>query len=324
LRYTAGTVNENPILNSSFQVWQRGTSFALASSAVTYTADRWSAYRTATGCTLSRQVTNDTTNLPNIQYSQRVQRDSGNASAAGISFYNVFESVNSIPFAGKTVTLSYYARVGADFSSTSNFIVLKTGTGTDQSLYSGFTGAVNAVLACVTYTTTWTRYTYTATLATNITQIGIGIELTPSGTAGAADWIETTGWQLDVGSVALPYRTYAGTLQGELAACQRYYYEMAYSGAEPYGSGAATSATAAVILTSLPVSMRVTPTAVYTGTFRIEGGASKTGIAAASLSLNQAQNQQILTAVTSSSLTAGWGFVMLANGSSAIKLSAEL
>jgi hypothetical protein len=264
LRYQA-PVQQNPILNSAYQVWQRGTSFALASSTITYTADRWSAYRTATGCTVSRQVTGDTTNLPNIQYSQRVQRDSGNTSTAGISFYNVFESVNSIPFAGKTVTLSYYARVGANFSSTSNYIVLKTGTGTDQSLYSGFTGAVNAVLAGVTYTTTWARYTYTATLGTNITQLGMGIELTPSGTAGAADWIETTGWQLEVASVATPFKTFSTTLQGELAACQRYYQRTvagtSYGGVASYAwAGPGTSTSYASI--SLPVTMRVKPTSI--------------------------------------------------------------
>ena len=68
LRYTAGNVSDNPVLNSSMQVWQRGTSFTLASSAITYTADRWAGYRAATGATVTRQATGDTTNLPFIQY----------------------------------------------------------------------------------------------------------------------------------------------------------------------------------------------------------------------------------------------------------------
>ena len=324
LRYQA-PVQQNPILNSAYQVWQRGTSFALASSTITYTADRWSAYRTATGCTVSRQVTGDTTNLPNIQYSQRVQRDSGNTSTAGISFYNVFESVNSIPFAGKTITLSYYARVGANFSSTSNYIVLKTGTGTDQSLYSGFTGAVNAVLAGVTYTTTWARYTYTATLGTNITQLAMGIELTPSGTAGAADWIETTGWQLEVGSVATPFKTFS-TIQGELAACQRYYYRASspdfYS---TFGNGNGFSTTQAQIIVNTGVPMRVEPTSVDYSTLAIFDGQNPL-IAVTAVAFYNQGNQAVSIACTTAALTQYRPYVLIANNSSSgyIGFSAEL
>jgi len=76
--YSAG---KNKIINGDFGIWQRGTSFSLAASTgITsgFSADRW---QTATGtnqaCTLSRQLTNDTTNLPNIQYCLRYQRNSG-------------------------------------------------------------------------------------------------------------------------------------------------------------------------------------------------------------------------------------------------------
>jgi hypothetical protein len=331
LRYTAGTVQANPVLNSAMQVWQRGTSVSIAGNAGGYVSDRWYCQSVATGSalTVSRQATSDTTNLPFIQYCSRVQRNSGQTATGNIIFSQSMETINSIPFAGKTVTMSFYARAGANYSAASNAlnVYLISGTGTDQSRGSGnaYTGEafpINAQTA--TLTTTWQRFTFTGTVGTTATELAFYSFYTPSGTAGANDYFEMTGCQIDIGSVALPFRTYAGTIQGELGACQRYYYEMAYSGAEPYGAGTANSTTNAIILTALPVSMRVVPTAVYTGTFRIEGGASKTGIAAASLSLNQAQNQQVLTAVTSSSLTTGWGFVMLANGSSAIKLSAEL
>jgi hypothetical protein len=222
LRYTAGNVSDNPILNSSMQVWQRGTSFAIPSTTITYTADRWYGYRGATGLTVSRQTTSDTTNLPFIQYCLRMQRDSGNTSTGRLQFGQSWESINSIPFAGKTVTFSFYARKGANYSGGSVDAVLLSGTGTDQNQINGFTGGANVAVVTSGLTTTWTRYSATGTVASNATQLATYFQYDPTGTAGAADFIEVTGAQVDVGSVALPYRSTTGTIQGELAACQRY------------------------------------------------------------------------------------------------------
>jgi hypothetical protein len=266
LRYTAGTVQANPFLNSAMQVWQRGTSFTNGNSTTTYGADRWHVYSpTSTGRTWSRQVTGDTTNLPFIQYCQRLQRNSGDTQTSVIYITSDFESVNSIPFAGKTVTLSFYARAGANYSAASNVLsaTLVTGTGTDQNSLSGFTSATNAISASATLTTTWQRFTYTGTLTSTMTQIGLQIGYLPSGTAGANDYAEVTGFQLDIGSVALPFRTYAATIQGELAACQRYYYRttatQAYS---DFASGYNPSSSEGAYMVPFPVQMRTTPTAL--------------------------------------------------------------
>jgi hypothetical protein len=61
-------------------------------------------------------------------------------------------------------------------------------------------------------------------LASSATQIAIAFDATWFGTAGVNDYFEVTGVQIDIGSVALPFRTYAATLKGELAASQRYYF----------------------------------------------------------------------------------------------------
>jgi hypothetical protein len=72
LRYSPANALGNPVLNSAFQVWQRGTSVAVSASTVVYTADRWEIIAgTSQATTVSRQVTGDTTNLPNIQYCAR-------------------------------------------------------------------------------------------------------------------------------------------------------------------------------------------------------------------------------------------------------------
>ena len=237
LRYSAGNPITNPVLNSAMQIWQRGTTSSSITTTATYTADRWASVSGAsTAMVVSRQATGDTTNLPNIQYCSRVQRTSGQTGTSVLYFAQSIENTNSIPFAGKTVTLSFYARKGANYSQATSIVsaYLQTGTGTDQNILNGgLTGAVNAIAQDATLTTTWQRFTYTGTIGATATQLGMFFAYTPVGTAGAADYFEITGVQIDIGSVALPFRTNGGTFQGELAACQRYYEKTYIQGVAP-------------------------------------------------------------------------------------------
>jgi len=266
LRYQA-PVNANPVLNSAFQVWQRGTSFSFpagTTAANGFFADRWQTVTSANqACTVSRIATGDTTNLPNIQYATRYQRNSGQTGLGILTIAQNFETINSIPYAGKTVTLSFYARSGANYSATSSIlgVRLASGTGTDQNVFSGFTGSSLPISQNATLTSTWQRFTFTATVPTTSTQLAIYFDFTPVGTAGAADYYDITGIQLEIGSVATPFKTYAGTIQGELAACQRYYYRFnaTYNGYTYFGSAVAQSATLGVAVVTFPVSMRVGP-----------------------------------------------------------------
>jgi hypothetical protein len=265
LRYTAGTVQANPVLNSAFQIWQRGTSNSGATGGGAYVADRWSGLLiggvTQTN-TYSRQATGDTTNLPNIQYCLRSQRTSGQTGTSTMYITQSFETVNSIPFAGKTVTLSFYARAGANYSSASNALSvnLASGTGTDQNLNGGFTGYSLPINSTATLTTTWQRFTFTGSVNAAATQLGIAIFYVPTGTAGAADFYEITGVQIDIGSVALPFRTYAGTIQGELAACQRYYYTLVAGTNGTFGTAGYYSSSDVLGTVFYPVQMRTAPT----------------------------------------------------------------
>jgi hypothetical protein len=278
---------KNRVLNSNFSVWQRGTSFAAASSGTNYTADRWIGYRSVAGGTISRQVTNDTTNLPFIQYCARVQRDNGNTSTALIDFVQPFETINSIPFAGKTVTLSFYGRKGADFSGASSAATFRviTGTGTDQNPIVGYTGLATPATGTATLTTTWQRFTVTGTIATTATEIAVEFFYTPVGTAGAADYFEVTGVQLEAASTASPYAPNGATYQAELAACQRYYYRQGglslYQAMTSFGPAAST--TAAYFNIAAPVVMRVAPTAIEFSTLElsdtVNAGVAVTGLA---------------------------------------------
>jgi hypothetical protein len=266
LRYTGGTVQANPFINAAMQVWQRGTSFTFNNSN-SYTADRWYCSSANTAATVTRQTTSDTTNLPFIQYCARFARNSGTTNTGTITVTQSAETVNTIPFAGKTVTMSFYARAGANFSAASSalYVYLVTGTGTDQNQGSGgYTGQATPLSGSATLTTTWQRFTYTGTIATNVTEMSPNIGYTPVGTAGANDYFEFTGFQVDVGSVALPFRTYSATIQGELAACQRYYFRN-NSGSTNYSWfawGIGQGGTDALWSIQNPVTMRTTPTVV--------------------------------------------------------------
>ena len=332
LRYSPAPAVGNPVLNSAFQCWQRGTSLTPGADSFTYLADRWMTYRSVANYTVSRQATGDTTNLPNIQYATRVQRTAGTTNTNEIYFTQTFETVNSIPYAGKTVTLSFYARKGADYSQASSAVVaqVQSGTGTDQNIVGGFTGASAFISQSATLTTTWQRFSYTGTAAATTTQLGLAFRFTAVGTAGAADYFEVTGVQLDLGSVALPFRTYAGTIQGELAACQRY-YEKSYD----LATAPATANTAAGLcmfsITSVAqsakyggvkfsVAKRVAPTVTIYG---YGGGAGK--VSTDSSGADQAANSGTASSIGQGSFVLGntSGSTVTTSGGTACHFVAE-
>jgi len=260
---SSNTAGKNGVLNSNFSIWQRGTSIAQAGG-FSYSADRWVSSRNGfdVGTTMSRQATGDTTNLPFIQYCARVQRNSGTTATTGVFFSQSFESINSTAFMGKTVTFSFYARAGANYSSASNALTVKvdTGTGTDQSIINTWSGAASAIGGnqTATLTTTWQRFTYTGTASATGTQIGFYFSYTPVGTAGAADYFEVTGVQLEIASSASAYSPATATYATELVACQRYYYKHIVTGNVVTGATSGTAVAEAPL--NFPVTMRIAPT----------------------------------------------------------------
>jgi hypothetical protein len=258
----------NAVLNSSFNVWQRGTAIG-ASNQSAYTADRWMVATAASmSVTISRQATGDTTNLPNIQYCARVQRNNGQTATGNWNIQQSMESINSIPFAGKTVTLSFYARKGANFSAASDLMVVGfySGTGTDQNFQNGYTGTVNIVNTTQAITSTWVRYTFTGSVPATSTEMVLVFGYTATGTAGASDFFEITGVQVELGNVATPYRSNQSTYAAEFAVCQRYFQNyVANTNAGFISLANYTTGSAYGVFTFPP--MRVTPTpAIGNGT----------------------------------------------------------
>jgi hypothetical protein len=286
----------NPILNSSMNVWQRGTSGtnnSFVSGTLGCNADRWQNYLGGGAITVSRQSTNDTTNLPSIQYCARVQRNSGQTAAGSFYHSQSMETINSIPYAGKQVTVSYYARAGANFSAASSILngQIISGTGTDQNVLSGFTGSTSIATANATLTTTWQRFTFTGTVGATATQLGLNFSYTTVGTAGTNDYFEITGVQIDMGSVALPFRANGSSYQAELAMCQRYYFRSTpgtnYGGHGTYGSARTTTVVKSAI--PFPVQMRVIPTSIDYSTLAVNDGQTIIAVTAVALSAYESQ-----------------------------------
>ena len=260
---------KNAIINGGMDIWQRGTSIALAASTgVTYLADRFCSNTGANqATTISRQATGDTTNLPNIQYALRHQRNSGQTGTGTLSLVQNIETVNSIPLAGKPVTLSFYARAGANYSSASNLLAVSiiSSTGTDQNSFIAWVGSATPVSISSTLTTTWQRFTATGTIAATATQLALAIQFTPVGTAGANDYFEITGVQLELGSVATNFVRAGASIGGELALCQRYCQSLnvlnpnGTNGAYLAMGGGTGPSSATEFIIPLKVTMRIIP-----------------------------------------------------------------
>tara|TARA_B100000927_G_scaffold38178_3_gene27331 strand:+ start:6884 stop:7822 length:939 start_codon:yes stop_codon:yes gene_type:complete len=230
----------NVITNGGMQIWQRGTSMAsTANGSNNYTADRfWVSHNNASNVTVSQQ---DGTGAGiGVPYCARVQRNSGSSAANGIRFGTSLEATDVIRLRGKTLTISFYARAGANFSAASNTLGLwvYTGTDVDPNPNTFASGLWNNIVALVTpnstLTTSWQRFTYTTNaVSSTANALILQFNFNETGTAGANDYFEITGVQLEEGSVTdFENRSYADELQR----CRRYYQQSHYDIYSSYGA----------------------------------------------------------------------------------------
>lgn len=288
----------NGLINGSFEIWQRGTiGLAGATSAANgFQADRWQGFRTgyAAGMTGSQ-----TTGTANTRYALRMTRAAGNTSLATMNLLQNIETANAETYAGQQVTFSAWVRRGADYAGTFNMRIL-SGTGTDENIMrvGGFTGQATVVSQSRTITTTWVRYSVTGTVSAAATELAAQFQYTPTtATAGANDWFEVTGAQLEIGAVPSTFQMMGGSVESELAACQRYYQRHGLvSGAFlaiGYGSGTTTTNT----FWAISPPMRIAPTSVAFTNVELVDGAGGT-IAVTGLALHNPTPTRTIVHVT--------------------------
>lgn len=216
---------KNVLINGDFRIWQRSTSAALTTSSSVYTAaDRFVAYQ---GTSASGNFTRLSSTLAGFQYIAKVQRTASATTTGDMVIGQAVETLNSIPLQGQQVTFSFWALAGANFSPTSGIAgaTVWSGTGTDQSFSNAtgnlWTGQTTVLNSTFTPTSSWVRYSFTATVPSNSTQLAVAVYWTPTGTAGADDSLYITGMQLERGNIATSFDVRPYGIELEL--CQRYY-----------------------------------------------------------------------------------------------------
>jgi len=252
------SIYRQAIINGNFDVWQRGTSLAMT-TADAYAADRWYC-ETATAAT-DKTVSRQTASNNGSYYSARVAMVQDTDEL--LTFSQALESQDSIKFRGQKLTLSFWAKAGAEFVTDNSTLVCKivTGKGTDQKVLA-FTTSADAISANKTLTDTFVKHTITTTaaIASDITQIGVSFAFTHAGAGVTTNYFEVSQVQLCAGSVALPFqpKSYAQ----ELADCQRYYQKIGAASTIHTNTPGITWDTAGVInaLVRTTVDMRATPT----------------------------------------------------------------
>jgi hypothetical protein len=289
--------------------WQRGISFTGIASTLTYTADRFFAVGSA-GSSISVSQVTGVTVVPGFTQALQFGRAAANANTAVINLGQVVETLDSIRAQGQTVTLSFWAQAGASWSPANGAlnVLLASGTGANQSAaslvagtwtgYSSLTltpqqnispnsspnSSPNAAVLTAganiaqQITTSWQRYSFTATVPAPCTQLGVLFNATPVGTAGAADSVQIMGVQLEIGAQATPFEH--RDIELELAIAQRYFFNIP----EPasgviVGAGMVAGATSEIIFIPLPVQMRAAPTvAVSAGSFKFNLAGTATAV----------------------------------------------
>jgi len=332
--------NRNVIINGAFDINQRG--FTSTTSSGTYTFDRWK-LASSGGCTMSAQVftpgSAPVAGYEGINYARLVTTGQTGTSVYSLATQPV-EDVRTL--AGQTATISFWAKAASGTPLMSVEIEQEFGSGGSPS-----TG-VKTSLGKVSITTSWTRYSITATIPSisgktlgttaNTSYMNVNLWVSAGTDFNArtnslgiqSNTFDIWGVQLQAGAVATAFHRNAPSLQAELAACQRYYYranaESIY-GQFCYAWGDTTTSAFGQFV--YPVTMRIKPSSVeWTGTgsnYSLSGTGSGS-VSNIAFSSNGSSSRILELQITGSSIVAGRPYFLGANNnaSSYIGVSAEL
>jgi hypothetical protein len=249
---------KNFLVNGGMDFNQRGS--AAVSAVNAYCLDRWYVSGFGSGANNSFGQIGTVDGPANFKNYLRYGQGTGTANT-NFFLSQSLETLNVIPLQGKAVTFSFWYRTATPFTSTWQAQIV-TSTSTDQNINNLYIGAsVTAASVVIPNSTSWRYAQITGTISSTATSLAVGFVTTGNVVANAT--FDVTGLQLEVGSVATPFARAGGTLQGELALCQRYYQTVsAFT-----GIGAGTTYVISQI--QFPVKMRTSPSVAASGAITI-------------------------------------------------------
>lgn len=288
----------NYVINGGFDIWQRGTSF----SGQQFTADRWEVINRSSSVTAARS-----TDVPNpvSKYSLQITHTNYNSADTFLRY-----KIERPTYISGPVTLSFWAKVASGSVTISTDINDRTSPN-------------------MTVTTSWQKFTQTF----NGSTADWADTDYPSNNFTFIDWnfvsLPFTGTfylaqvQLEAGTVATPFRRNANSIQGELAACQRYYQIFPLGGTAPVGhflvatKWSTTDALVANLKMSVP--MRIAPNVtIQNTTVRAVFNSAVTSI---TYSNTYSFGQELSLVFNNNSLSPGFGWI---DSMGNLQLSAEL
>ena len=304
LRYTSNfAAGKNKIINGDFFVNQRNLT---STTTAGYGHDRFDFTYSGGTVTYSNQTfTPGAAPVAGYEASNfaRLVTASQTLSSSNTLFNQKIEDVRT--FAGQTATFSFWAKAGSGTPKIAIEFEQDFGSGGSSQVVT--TPASNGK----TISTSWTRYTITATIpsisgktlgSSSFLRVRLWLSAGTDFNSRADSMgiqnntIDLWGWQLEAGSVATAFQTATGTIQGELAACQRYYWRLTGGGSyAPYGTGYGQTTTASEQVVNFPMMMRIPPASVDYSTLALGDGL--TGFAVTSVSISYANNNKALLAV---------------------------
>jgi hypothetical protein len=249
LRYQGSIAGgKNFSINGGMDIWQRGTSFTATGVGYNaYTVDRWTCYTGGTGT-----FTQDTSlSASGFRYGNKF---TSTAASNTTSLFQMVETDQTIPLAGKQVALSGYCVAPSGKAPVMN---LEYSTVVNDGLFGSWNPCTKTTLSEPTATGSLLQYRYSFAVPSTAKTLRITATYGSLNNTEAATW---TGIQLELGNVPTAFSRAGGTIQGELAACQRYYWRWGNStygagaGAAIYGSCYVSSSTISTASIKCPVS----------------------------------------------------------------------